>query len=58
MKSFLLSIVVLVCLGEEILALSKCPTIPTLDLEQVNLDQVKYYFQSLTKLNRSMFFYI
>jgi len=46
MKFILLSIVVLVCLGEEILALSKCPTIPTLDLEQVNLDQVKYYLQS------------
>ncbi len=40
MKFILFTIAVLVCVGQT-LALTKCPSVPTLDIEKVNLDQVK-----------------
>ncbi len=38
MKYFLFTIIVLI---GQTLALTKCPKVPTLDIEKVNLDQVK-----------------
>ena len=39
MKFFFFTIVVLACISST-LAFTKCPRVPTLDIEKVNLDQV------------------
>ena len=40
MKFILFTILAVFVCVKETQALTKCPTVPTLDLEQVNLDQV------------------
>ncbi len=40
MKFFLFTVAVLACISSTF-ALTKCPRVPTLDIEKVDLDQVK-----------------